>query len=91
MYSSLKIQYSCFTTQKGDGVLFSCCIMVSSILINAWWDMTALEVVVSVMVWGGICSGRETRLVIIEWNLTAQHYIDTVLRPVVVLFFCQQN
>ena len=45
----------------------------------------------SVMVWGGICNGRKTPLVVIEGNLTAQRYIDIVLQPVVVPFVRQHN
>lgn len=40
----------------------------------------------SVMVWGGICGNRKTNLVIVEGNLTAQRYINQVLRPVVLPF-----
>ena len=43
-----------------------------------------------VMVWGGICGQRTTRLIIIRGNLTGQRYRDEVLRPVVVPFLRQQ-
>jgi len=40
----------------------------------------------SVMIWGGICGGRKTRLLVINGNLTAQRYIDQVLTPELVPF-----
>ena len=39
-----------------------------------------------VMVWGGICGQRTTRLIILRGNLTGQRYRGEVLRPVVVPF-----
>lgn len=45
----------------------------------------------SLMVWGGICGDTKTRLVVIQGNLNAQRYIDTVLRPVAVPFLQQQQ
>lgn len=45
----------------------------------------------SVMVWGGICGGRKTRLRVINGNLTAQRYIDQVLQPEVVPFIRQNG
>lgn len=41
----------------------------------------------SVMVWGGISLNHRTDLVVIDGNMTAQRYIDQVLRPHVVPFF----
>ena len=35
----------------------------------------------SVMVWGGICGNQNTRLLVLQNNLTARRYIDDVLRP----------
>ena len=40
----------------------------------------------SVMVWGGILTRRKTELVVVDGNLTAQRYIDLILRPVVIPF-----
>ena len=40
-----------------------------------------------VMVWGGICGRRTTRLIIIRGDLTGQRYRDEVLRSVVVPFY----
>lgn len=45
----------------------------------------------SIMVWGGICNGGKTHLIITKDNLTAQWYIDSVLQPVIMAFVCQQN
>lgn len=45
----------------------------------------------SVMVWGGISLNHKTDLVIIDGNMTAQRYIDQVLRPHVVPFLQQHN
>ena len=42
------------------------------------------------MVWGGICGQEGTPLVIVTGNLTAQDYIDVVLRSTVVSFLRQQ-
>lgn len=44
-----------------------------------------------VMVWGGICHGRKTRLVIVEGNMTAARYRDVILQPVVLPFVRQHN
>ena len=44
----------------------------------------------SVMVWGGICGQERTPLVIVHGNLTAQRYMDNILRPVVLPFLQQQ-
>ena len=41
----------------------------------------------SVMVWGGISFNHRTPLVVVNGNLTAQRYIDEVLRPSVLPFF----
>ena len=38
----------------------------------------------SVMVWGGISYHGKTNLVVIRGNLTAQQYVNNILRPVVV-------
>lgn len=40
----------------------------------------------SVMVWGGICGRRQTRLLVIRGNLTAQRYRDEILAQEVVPF-----
>ena len=37
-----------------------------------------------VMVWGGICHGHKTPLVIVRNNLTAQRYRDDILQPFVL-------
>ena len=36
--------------------------------------------------WGGICGGRQTRLRVVNGNLTAQRYIDQVLTPKLLPF-----
>ncbi|KAK3104731.1 hypothetical protein FSP39_008898 [Pinctada imbricata] len=41
----------------------------------------------SVMVWGGISFRHRTSLIVIDGTLTAQRYINEVLRPAVVPFF----
>ena len=48
------------------------------------------------MVWGGIAYGERTQLVVLNFQdngpgrgLTAQHYIDQMLRPHVVPFFAE--
>ena len=41
----------------------------------------------SVMIWGGISLNHRTPLVVINGNLTAQRYINEVLRPTVIPFF----
>lgn len=38
----------------------------------------------SVMVWGGICGGNRTRLVVVNGTLTSQRYRDEILSPVVL-------
>ena len=38
------------------------------------------------MVWGGICGGRRTRLLVLGGNLNAQRYINEVLVPEVIPF-----
>ena len=43
------------------------------------------------MVWGGISLNHKTDLVIIDGNMTAERYIDQVLRPHVVPFLQQHN
>ena len=43
------------------------------------------------MVWADIAYGRRTPLVITDGRLTAQHYVDLILRPVVVPFIRQYN
>ena len=40
----------------------------------------------SVMVWGGICGGTRTRLLVLNGNLTGIRYRDEILRPVVLPF-----
>ena len=44
----------------------------------------------SVMVWGGICDGRKTHLLILNGNLNVQRYINEVLTPEVISFL-QRN
>lgn len=44
----------------------------------------------SVMVWAGITARRRTPLVIVDGNLTAQRYVDHIIRPV-LLPFLQAN
>ena len=39
-----------------------------------------------VVLWGGICGQERTPLVIVNGNLTAQHYIDDNLHPTVLPF-----
>jgi hypothetical protein len=46
---------------------------------------------VGVMLWGAICFGSRSRLVIIQGNLTAIRYVQEVLRPVVVPYFRRVN
>ena len=41
----------------------------------------------SVMVWGSISFNSRTQLIIINGNLTGQHYRDEILAPVVVPYF----
>ena len=43
------------------------------------------------MVWASISYGHRTPLVFIDGPLTAQRYVDVILRPVVVPFVCQHN
>ena len=43
------------------------------------------------MVWAGIAYGHRTPMVFIDGRLTAQRYVDLILRPVVVPFICQQH
>lgn len=43
------------------------------------------------MVWAGISHGHRTPLVFIDGRLTAQRYVDVILRPVVVPFVRQHN
>ncbi|MGH0166264.1 UNVERIFIED_CONTAM: hypothetical protein FKN15_072968 [Acipenser sinensis] len=38
------------------------------------------------MVWAGVSSRYRTPLVLIDGNMTAQRYVDQVLRPLLVLF-----
>lgn len=45
----------------------------------------------SVMVWGGISYHGKTNLVVIRGNLTAQQYVNDVLRPVVVPYVNAHN
>ena len=45
----------------------------------------------SVMVWGGICGGRKTRLLVLDGNLNAQRYINEVLVPEVIPFLLQNG
>lgn len=45
----------------------------------------------SVMVWGAISTRHRTPLVIIERTLTAQRYIDHILRPVLMPFLAAHN
>ena len=44
----------------------------------------------SVMVWGGICGGRKTHLLILNGILNLQRYINEVLTPEVIPFL-QRN
>ncbi len=44
-----------------------------------------------VMVWGGICHGRKTPLVVIDGTLTAARYRDVILQPVVLPFVQQHH
>lgn len=46
---------------------------------------------VSIMVWGAISTRHRTQLVIAEGNLTAQRYIDQILRPVLLPFLAANN
>ena len=43
------------------------------------------------MVWAGIAYGHRTPMVFIDGRLTAQRYVDLILRPVVVPFIRQHN
>ena len=43
------------------------------------------------MVWAGIAYGHRTPMVFIDGPLTAQRYVDLILRPVVVPFIRQHN
>lgn len=43
----------------------------------------------SVMVWGGITARHRTPLVVLDGTLTAQRYVDNILRPVVLPFLEQ--
>ena len=45
----------------------------------------------ALMVWAGISYGHRTPLVFIDGPLTAQRYVDVILRPVVVPFVRQRN
>ena len=45
----------------------------------------------ALMVWAGISYGHRTPLVFIDGPLTAQRYVDVILRPVVVPFVRQHN
>ena len=45
----------------------------------------------ALMVWPGISYGHRTPLVFIDGPLTAQRYLDVILRPVVVPFVRQHN
>ena len=38
------------------------------------------------MVWGGISWRHRTPLVVVDGNLTARHYVDEILEPVVIAF-----
>ena len=38
------------------------------------------------MVWGGICGGRKTSLLVLDGSLNAQRYINEVLVPEVIPF-----
>ncbi|KFM60174.1 hypothetical protein X975_24545, partial [Stegodyphus mimosarum] len=42
------------------------------------------------MVWGAISFHRRTPLVVVRRNLTAQRYVDEVLRPVVLPFMSRR-
>lgn len=42
------------------------------------------------MVWSGIFADMKSNFVVIEWNITVQLYVKTVLTSQVVPF-CQQN
>ena len=43
------------------------------------------------MVWAGIAYGHRTPMVFIDGRLTAQRYVDLILRPVVVPLICQHD
>ena len=43
------------------------------------------------LAWAGVSYGHKTALIFIDDRLTAQHYVDTILRPVVVPFVRQHN
>ena len=43
------------------------------------------------MVWGGICGGRKTRLLVLYGNLNAQRYINEVLDREVIPFLLQNR
>ena len=43
------------------------------------------------MVWAGIVYGHRTPMVFIDGHLTAQRYVDLILRPIVVPFIRQHN
>ena len=43
------------------------------------------------MVWGGICGGRKTRLLVLDGNLNAHRYINEVLVPEVIPFLLQNG
>ena len=45
----------------------------------------------SVMVWGGICGGRKTRLLVFDGNLNTQRYINEVLVPEVIPFLLKNG
>ena len=45
----------------------------------------------SVMMWGGICGGRKTCLLVLDGNLNAQRYINEVLVPEVIPFLLQND
>ena len=45
----------------------------------------------ALVVWSGISYGHRTPLVFIDGPLTAQRYIDVILRPVVVPYVRQHN
>ena len=43
----------------------------------------------SVMIWGGISGRSRTPLAVIDGTLTAQRYVDNILRPVLLPFLAQ--
>ena len=74
--SPMKREVACVTLMAGDG----CGVELESSMQSADQPVTAYGVW-SIMVWGGISLTRKTPHVHIACNLTAQRYVDEVLRP----------